>query len=497
MTKPISSFWIVAGLVVLYLFTRLYNLLVLPIFTDEAIYLYWGKFISQEHSHYFLALTDGKSPLLTWIFALLMSIFPREWYLVAGRLPSVGFGLLTVLASYKIATLLFQSSRTGLLVSLLCIFSPFLLLYDRLALYDAQLTAMLSLSVFFALKTSKTMSLRDAFLWGLFLGLGFLAKPPALLFLFLTPVCFLILLSLKTIREKWKKILLIILIVILISEGLNNLQRISSAYPQAVVKNQQFQQPIEILLKNPFMLTLGNLRLFIEWLFSYYTPILFFAVLIGFAGLLARKRKAGIVFLMLWFVPIFALATVGREVFPRYLLFVTPYAMLPLAYVLSSIWQKNISSQILFFCVLLILLFLPLRFSFFLLTDPTRAPLPLSDYNQLIAEHPSGYGLDKVFSYIRQKSENKQVTVVTQGTFGLYPYAFYLEFWGQKNVRILPKWPLERLDEEVFAAKKDGEVIVVLKEKKDIPPELRELSLIAKIQKPNSDRYPILLTILK
>jgi hypothetical protein len=123
--------------------------------------------------------------------------------------------------------------------------------------------------------------------------------------------------------------------------------------------------------------------------------------------------------------------------------------------------------------------------------------MPLTDYNQLVAEHPSGYGLDRVFSYIRNEEKKGKVTVVTQGTFGLYPYAFYLEFWGDPNVRILPKWPLDKIDDEIREAKKTGEVLVVLKDDKILPPQLTELELVETIVKPHSIKYPILLTKIR
>ncbi|MEN9407274.1 MAG: hypothetical protein RLZZ455_490, partial [Candidatus Parcubacteria bacterium] len=285
-------------------------------------------------------------------------------------------------------------------------------------------------------------------------------------------------------------------IVVLLSEGMNNLQRVSGAYQASLIKNQQFQQPIEELVKNPFALVVGNAYVFSTWLIAYYTPLVLCAVLIGFVVTIRVKRREGIVLFFLWIGPIIAFAVAGRQIFPRYLLFMTPYAFLVAGYTISLLWEKKMGKLIVS-GIFVLLLILPLRFVTLLLVNPIQAPMPTADYNQLVAEHPSGYGLSDVFSYIRNQSATENVTVSTQGTFGLYPYAFYLEFWGDSNVRILPKWPLDKLDEEMYKAREDGEVIVVLKEVKVIPPALQDLELVKRIEKPMSTKYPILLTKMR
>ena len=54
--KLIRNFWFAVGLVIsLYLFTRLVNLTLLPIFTDEAIYIRWGQIGARDAAHKFLS----------------------------------------------------------------------------------------------------------------------------------------------------------------------------------------------------------------------------------------------------------------------------------------------------------------------------------------------------------------------------------------------------------------------------------------------------------
>ena len=476
----------------LFLFTRLYNLLLLPIFTDESIYIYWAKTIITTHSQWFISLSDGKPPLLIWLISIFLSFLPSNLYLFAGRLPSVLSGLSALFAIYFVSSSLFGSKKIALLSSFLYVICPFFVLYDRMALFDSFLNSTLLWSVYFSIRTAKSLSFKDAVLWGGFLGLAFLFKPTAIVFLVLSPVVFLLLLSYAEQIKNWKKILLLLCFVFLVSEGMYSILRFSHTYPAMVLKNQQFQQPIAELISKPFKLTIDNGKGIYSWVVAYYTLPVFMLGVLAFIVLCVKKTKIGLFLFSLWFFPLFVFATVAREIFPRYILFTTPYFLIMCAYLLEYIFGK---SKVLKLIVFILIIFPSIQFDRLLLINPIEAPLPIIDYNQYVSQHPSGYGVDKVFTYIRNKSKDRKITLVTQGTFGLYPYAFYLEFWGNPNVRILPKWPMDKIDDEIVKAKKEGPVFILFKEHMVIPNNL-PVSLVLKSEKPGK-RYPLLLTIIQ
>ncbi len=486
---------ILAVLIGIFLITRLYHILLLPIFTDESIYIYWAKTIVVEHAHWLISLTDGKPPLLIWMIASFLLVLPHNLYLLAGRLPSVLAGFVTLVGTYKLTYLLFQSKRAAAIAAFLYILIPFTLFYDRMALFDSLLSAMLIWSVYYALKTSQTFQVKDALVWGLFLGLGFLSKPPAVLFLLLTPICFLLFTPKTIIKQNWKKIFLFFLLVVLISEGMNNLQRVSGAYPLMALKNQQFQQPLKELIDHPFQLMHGNLIGFFSWIVSYYTLPLFAVGCISFIFLLMKKRREGMILLIVWFVPIFVLATIGREIFPRYILFTTPYFLIALAYAIDFGLKQKFFLRIAAILIVGVIVVEPLQFDALLLTYPPAAPLPLTDYNQYISQHPSGYGLDKIFAFLDNELEENNVTLVTQGTFGLYPYAFKLQYWDSKKLHIIDRWPLKVIDQDILDAKKTSKVYILFKEYNTVPEDL-PVKLILRSEKPGGE-YPLLLTTLK
>lgn len=481
---------ILLGLSFLTFLSRVYNLTVLPIFTDEAIYIYWAKVIETTHTKWFISLYDGKPPVLIWIISIFLAIFPKDWYLFAGRLPSVLFSVVAVIGIYGLVLLLFKNKKTAVLASFLYIIFPFNVLYDRMALFDSMLTAMCIWTVYFAIKTAQTLSFKQSLLWGCFLGLAFLSKPTALLFAIITPVCvFVISDSLKN----WKRVILLSLVGILIGEAINNLLRISKNYPLMLIKNQQFQEPFAEFIKHPLHLVIRNTPLFFSWVLEYYTIPVFILGIVSFFILLRKNFRIGLIFLLLWLGPHAAFILLGREVFPRYVVFVTPYFIIPLAYVIDLVIAKVNMRR--FIPILLFLMLFSYQFSFdyYILTNPPKAPLPVADYSQYVSEHPSGYGLEPIFRFLDNEAKNKKIIVVTQGTFGLYPYAFNLRYWDNKNVTIDSRWPLSDIDKELYNMQKISKVYIILKEHQFVPGHLL-LKELVRGEKPGSTKYPVILT---
>lgn len=483
-------------LLVFYLFTRLFRLTLLPIFTDESIYIYWAKVILTSHGHWFISLTDGKPPLLEWVIAILLLIFPHGWYLIAGRLASVLMGGVSVIALYFLSMALFKNRAIAFLSVGLYIIFPFTLLYDRLALFDSPLQAMLLVSAFFAVRTGQTRELRNAVLLGISLGLSFLFKPTALLFFVLLPLVIL-LISYGDIKKYWRVIVRNISVAMIISEGINNLQRVSRVYHLMGIKDAQFQQPLSELLKNPFALTVGNLQGLFSWIVGYYTWPFFLFGLVAFIYLLVISWRKGLMLFVLWFVPIFGFATVGREIFPRYILFISPYFLLALSAFLVALYKYLGRYGVVSIVVAVVLVIPLIRTDFFLLTNPPLADIPTADSGQLITSQSSGYGIPEVFDYLDQQlAKGRHLYLVTQGTFGDYPYAFSLEYWGDSNMTIIPVWPLDNLDPQIVNLYREHkDVFILLKEHDTVPTNL-PLNVVMKVNKPGGGA-PIFLTKIK
>src|SRR5688572_22984012 len=103
--------WIVLGLgiLTLFFFTRFYNILSLPIFTDEAIYIRWAQIAANDAAWRFISLTDGKQPMYVWIAMILMKLI--EDPLLAGRLVSVLAGLGTMIGIFFLTSEIFKNRK--------------------------------------------------------------------------------------------------------------------------------------------------------------------------------------------------------------------------------------------------------------------------------------------------------------------------------------------------------------------------------------------------
>lgn len=88
-----KDWFIVPGLILLFLLTRAINLDKFPIFTDEGIYIHWAKVAWHDASWRFISLTDGRQPLQTWATIPFLKLFPNN-PLLAGRIFSMAFGFL-------------------------------------------------------------------------------------------------------------------------------------------------------------------------------------------------------------------------------------------------------------------------------------------------------------------------------------------------------------------------------------------------------------------
>src|SRR3989338_743677 len=164
--------------------TRVINLLNVPIFTDEAIYIRWAQIGLNDPAHRYISLTDGKQPLFTWLIYPFLKIFTDQ--LFAGRFVSVLSGVFASIGIYLLARQLF-GKKTAILASIVYIISPFTIVYDRLALMDRLLASIGIWSLYLSVLLTKFVRLDIALLLGLTIGFGLLTKSSAIFFLYLLP----------------------------------------------------------------------------------------------------------------------------------------------------------------------------------------------------------------------------------------------------------------------------------------------------------------------
>ncbi|MDP2918200.1 MAG: glycosyltransferase family 39 protein, partial [bacterium] len=146
-----------AVLILVFLVTRFYNLTLMPIFTDEAIYVRWAQIANYDASWRFISLTDGKQPLFIWLMMDVMPIFGEP--LFAGRAASILAGLGTMAGLFFLGKEIFKSKKVGWLAMLLYFLYPFALVYDRMALMDGLVGMFAVWALLFEILLVKTLRL--------------------------------------------------------------------------------------------------------------------------------------------------------------------------------------------------------------------------------------------------------------------------------------------------------------------------------------------------
>lgn len=459
MLKKHTTLFLIGAIVTLYFITRLSNILLLPIFTDEAIYVHWAQVAANDANWRFISLTDGKQPSFVWIGMILMKLI--EDPLLAGRLVSVIAGFFSMVGMYFLTSELFKSPsapfrarRLGLLASFIYVIYPFALFYDRLALYDSLVAMFIIWALFLEILLVRKPRLDTALILGMVIGGGMLTKTSANFAFILLPFS---LLLFDFGQNNWKKALGKWILLALLSVGLAQViygaLRLSPFYHIISEKNLVFVYPFSEWIRSPFGYFTGNIKGLSVWLYSYMTAP--FLILAASAFLIGKYLREKLLLLVWCIAPFTALALFGKVIYPRFILFMTMPLMVLGAYALYSMLRLNRKR---FIGILIPIVFLGSLVvnSYFIIADYSKANLPPADQEQFITGWPAGVGVEETVEFLREKSKNQKIYVGTQGTFGLMPYALEIYFYADPNVEIKGFWPInDNIPDEVLK-KADG-----------------------------------------
>lgn len=424
---------LLAVLVAFYLFTRLYNLLGLPIFNDEAIYIHWAEVFRQDPHHLFISLTDGKQPSFIWGTRVLMRIVSDP--LLAGRLVSVIAGLVAMLGLYLLGKEIFKNKLYGWAASLLYVVYPYSLVYDRMALYDSMVAMFAIWALYLEILLVRRRKISIAIAAALVIGGGLLTKSSAIFFLYLLPLSLLIFdYKVKNVRKELLRWLCLALIVVVGSMAIASVMRLSHNYQIIAIKNNEFTLTFSQWLQNPLINFGTNFRLLANFIIGYSTiPLLVMAVAAFFVD---RKFLPEKLLLLAWFsAPVLGLLFFAKLLYPRYILF----AMMPLLLLVSYTSVKIILSQkkrLVGVVVVLLLLSLVFYKDFFIVTNFARAPIPARDRSAYIEGFYSGVGIKEAVNVLRNLSKDRPIYVATQGGFGIMPYGIQDYVYTNPNIQI-------------------------------------------------------------
>ncbi|KKR11442.1 MAG: hypothetical protein UT39_C0007G0007 [Candidatus Woesebacteria bacterium GW2011_GWA1_39_21] len=431
---------ILFGVLLCGLFLRIVRVVIeqQPIFADEAIYVRWAQVMKAEPTLRFLPLSDGKQPLFMWVLMFLLE--PLYDPLIAGRLLSVVFGLVTNLGVFFLTYLLFGRKKPALVAALIYALAPITLFFDSMALVDATLSMFGVWFLLFLLLTIKLQRYDLSMLSGFLLGGALLTKSPALYFSILAPSVL--------IMHQWpkKKVqifqslvkqLSYLVPVYLIAYGMFNVLRLGPNFQMIALRNTDYIFPLSHLWQNPKDPFIFHIQEIGQWLWLLGPGVIVFTFVLGIIVAANRFRRQTIL-LTLWIVtPLFANAMFAKVFTARYILFVVPYI-----FIISSlfiVFQTKVQKLISLLLLLLVANALLVDALFIFKID--QAPLPKSERTGYLEEWTAGYGIKEVAKYLVEKqrslSEGEKIVVGTEGYFGTLPDGLEIYLNNYRTITVI------------------------------------------------------------
>jgi len=486
--RYLNEIFLSLGLLAAYLITRLYNIMFLPMFTDEAIYTRWSQIARYDANWRFISLTDGKQPSFVWADMIVMRFVNDP--LLAGRLVSVLAGIVSLVGIYFLASEIFKNKKIGYIAAFLYIIYPFSLVYDRMALYESLVSAATIWTLYLEVLLVRLRRLDIALILGMVLGAGVLTKSSAFFSVYLFPFS-LLLFNFK--QGHWKRELIkwvsLAAISTIMTYGFYSILRLSPFFHIISEKTTIFVYPIRDWLSHPFEFFMGNLNGITDWFIAYTTIPIFLLILVAFFLGSTRQIREKL-FLLSWFiVPFVLLALFGRILYPRFILFMTMpllvLAAFSLNFILDSLKNNLLKAGLVFVALILLILS-----DFYILADFARAPIAKADTDQFMNEWPAGGGVREIVAFARGESKKGKIYVATEGTFGSLPtYAMEIYLDENKNIEKRGIWPLPKdIPEDLVKRAKNMPVYLVLNDSA-MPPAGWPVKLIDKFQKGIGDSY--------
>lgn len=432
--------FVLGVLVLLYLATRFYSILSMPIFTDEAIYIRWAQIAAQDAKERFISLTDGKQPMFIWLMMISLRFIQDP--LLAGRIVSVGAGFVTLIGMYFLGREIFKSNKIGLVSSALYVIFPMALVYDRMALYDSLVGTFAVWSLYLIILMIRRIRLDIALVLGMVAGGGVLTKTSGFFSIYLLPFSLVLFnfagKNMKVRLAKWASLAML---AIIMAYGFYSILRLSPFFHIIAEKNTIFVYPLQDWLQHPLEFFILNCQAFWDWTNRYLTwPLL---ILVASSFFIARNFIKEKIILFLWFmIPIIALGLFGKTLYPRFIFFML-LSLLPLiAFSLVNIYSRFKKGYLfIIFCFLVFILVF--KTDYLILTNFAKSQIPSSDIQQYLTRWPAGGGIKKAIEFFEKEAKKGKIYIATQGTFGLLPYAFEIYLINNPNIKIEGYWPVE------------------------------------------------------
>lgn len=395
-------------LIVLLIALRFINLINIPIFGDESLYINFAyNIIDNPSAHFFDSIPFGVFPIFIWIQAIFHKTFFQFLNpLLLSRIIAVIVDLISATFIFKLGKLLYN--KTFAVISLLIYLTlPLTFFNSRLALLESTTHLFVIIAMYLSvLAIKKKLLLKQInYRWivslAMFLTLSFFTKPLAVIIfipIFLIPVF-----SKINLNRKNKFIWVNYLISLFLTGLL-----ISFFYLPDKHYFSKFIFENKILSIQTVTFFFSNLRKALSWLKIYLSlPLLILSIIAIMSS--AFKKDSILIWLSLWFILGLLLSSfLGAYFFPRHLFLLSS----PATFLISYIIQKLTKRRLLINWVLLIIILIPALSLLYQITfNPSSANIAGEDKQQLYQNWNSGVGLKELSHKLQILSDQQKITV--------------------------------------------------------------------------------------
>ncbi len=338
-----------------------------------------GDWITPRYHHH---IRFEKPILYYWIVALFLKLFGTTW--AVARMTSVVFGTLTVLLTYLLA-LRFFTKRVAILSAIILATTFAFFQYSRFAVIDITFLFLVTLSLFFIVKSDRENKPTLLSLSFIPLGLSVLAKGPLGLV-----VVFLIVLTYIIITKKYrllKPVSLFLGIILLLIITLPWPLLMYKIHGQAYLSHIWEVETVDKAFGSIFKLQdVDNTGYFLLRYIGYYVPVVLFSFApwslllpFGLSRRLATNKDDGRIFILSWFWVVFLFFTIVSFKHTHYMLLLSP----PLAMIVADLFLSKKTLQRLSIVIALITIVFYLSLTGFIL--PILDNIALKDFSLVIA----------------------------------------------------------------------------------------------------------------
>lgn len=478
-----SKFLLLAAFLILaYFFTRLFNLTVIPVFADEAIYIRWAQVMRAESTLRFLPLSDGKQPLFMWLTIPFLKVIRNP--LLAGRFLSCLSGLAGMTGIFFLTSLLFRKFSLSLFSAILYLIVPFTFFFDRMALADGLLSALGVWFLFLAVWLIQSPRLDLAMIAGIVLGLGLITKSPALFFVLLLPFTQILAVGKeKTSIKKIGRKLILWGVIYSFAFVIYNLLRLGPEFHMIAIRNKDYVFSLSEVMKHPLNPFLGNFKDSVSWFWVLLTPLVFLLGFLGAPVMLKKNRNEALFLLVCFWTPFLAQNFIAKVSTARYFVFLVPVFLIFSAYCLNFVFE-SLKSKVLTTLFLIAVFLVPAYQSALLAVAPVLAWLPEKDRNGYLETWTAGWGIAETAEYLKGVAKSEKVLVGTEGYFGTLPDGLQIYLEKVPNTTVIGVgYPIKEVPQKLINGLADNRVFLLVNDSRFEIKDLSGLRLIANYPK--------------